>query len=96
MSMMCSVKFSGRKLLSTNDGVIDLGPESVSIDDCKIKVENVEVNNKTSRASVSFSGIGIVKTAVYEFPTDLNGSNNIFQAYIYLKTLPEFSGAVDC
>jgi hypothetical protein len=27
---------------------------------------------------------------------DLNGANPIAQAYEYLKTLPEFAGAVDC
>lgn len=27
---------------------------------------------------------------------DINGENPIAQAYAHLKTLPEFSGAVDC
>jgi hypothetical protein len=27
---------------------------------------------------------------------DINGVNPIKQAYLYLKTLPEFAGAVDC
>jgi hypothetical protein len=32
----------------------------------------------------------------YYFVPDLNGKNFIAQAYDYLKTLPEFSGAIDC
>lgn len=32
----------------------------------------------------------------YLFAMDLEGSNPIKQAYEYLKTLPEFSDAVDC
>jgi hypothetical protein len=32
----------------------------------------------------------------YVFAIDLEGSNPIKQAYEYLKTLPEFSDAVDC
>ena len=32
----------------------------------------------------------------FNFVPDLQGSNFIAQAYNYLKTLPEFDGAVDC
>ena len=32
----------------------------------------------------------------YECAYDLEGANPIAQAYVYLKTLPEFSGATDC
>jgi hypothetical protein len=32
----------------------------------------------------------------YEFTPDLSASNFIAQAYEYLKSLPEFSDAVDC
>jgi hypothetical protein len=30
------------------------------------------------------------------FVPDLNGANFIRQAYLHLKTLPEFAGAIDC
>lgn len=34
---------------------------------------------------------------IQEFDYDLNSADNIYkQAYAYLKTLPEFNGAVDC
>jgi hypothetical protein len=34
---------------------------------------------------------------VYDvFNYDINGENPIKQVYIYLKSLPEFAGAVDC
>jgi hypothetical protein len=32
----------------------------------------------------------------YNFQPDLGGANFLAQAYAHLKTLPEFSGAVDC
>jgi hypothetical protein len=32
----------------------------------------------------------------YSFEYAINGLNPIAQTYIYLKTLPEFAGAVDC
>lgn len=33
---------------------------------------------------------------IYHCSYDINGVNPIKQAYLYLKTLPEFAGAVDC
>jgi hypothetical protein len=32
----------------------------------------------------------------YTCPLDLNGPNPIKQAYLHLKSLPEFAGATDC
>ena len=34
--------------------------------------------------------------ASYQADLSLDGPNPIKQAYLHLKTLPEFSGAVDC
>lgn len=33
---------------------------------------------------------------IYYAAYDLEGANPIKQAYVYLKTLPEFEGAIDC
>ena len=35
-------------------------------------------------------------TELYVSPHDLDGPNPIKQAYLHLKTLPEFADAVDC
>jgi hypothetical protein len=35
-------------------------------------------------------------TESHNFVLDLDGPNPIKQAYLYLKTLPEFADAVDC
>jgi hypothetical protein len=34
----------------------------------------------------------------YQFPPNMNdgSANNIKQAYLHIKTLPEFEGAIDC
>lgn len=37
-----------------------------------------------------------IKVDQFPFVPDLFGDNFIAQAYAHLKTLPEFSGAVDC
>lgn len=39
---------------------------------------------------------GIVSDDVQNFTPDMNGPNFIKQAYLHLKTLPEFEGAEDC
>lgn len=33
---------------------------------------------------------------IVDFPLDLDGPNPIKQAYLHLKTLPEFADAIDC
>jgi hypothetical protein len=38
----------------------------------------------------------LLNQKAYSFDYDLNGENPIKQAYQFLKTLPEFSDAVDC
>jgi hypothetical protein len=38
----------------------------------------------------------VLETLFYEFAPDLNGPNLFKQAYLHLKTLPEFADAVDC
>jgi hypothetical protein len=38
----------------------------------------------------------LVTTQVFSFVPDLSGSNFIAQAYLHIKTLPEFAGATDC
>lgn len=62
-----------------------------------VKVESVNSSKNKATASISFK---LDETQLfykyYEFPLDLDGPNPIKQAYQFLKTLPEFSNAVDC
>jgi len=73
--------------------------KGVSLNDAYHRVWRVECE----KTSMSF-GVSIHATAANEALTgatyscayDLNGANPIAQAYAYLKTLPEFAGAMDC
>jgi hypothetical protein len=38
----------------------------------------------------------VVTSQVFRFTPDLSGPNFIAQAYLHLKSLPEFAGATDC
>jgi len=77
----------------------------VQLDQSYAKVSKVEIFAKDSiRFEVSFfASTDAAKTAEpvrfdgsYASAYDLSGENPIKQAYLHLKTLPEFSDAVDC
>jgi hypothetical protein len=69
----------------------------VTVNDTYVKVENVQSDKLAARANVCFyKNEKSFNAKTYEFYVNLDGSNFIKQAYEYLKTLPEFSGAVDC
>ena len=64
------------------------------------RVENIQLVGKDS----IFFQLRIYKdpqkpsfsTTAFDAPYDLNGPNPIKQAYLHLKSLPEFADAVDC
>jgi hypothetical protein len=41
-------------------------------------------------------GGDMLKQATYRCQLDLDGENPVRQAYLHLKSLPEFAGATDC
>ena len=64
-----------------------------------IKVTRIEGSKLELTVEVSLlpkKGGEPYKVQRVTFVPDLNGSNFIAQAYQFLKTLPEFSDAVDC
>lgn len=71
----------------------------VEVPNVYIKVKNVDCSKTKTTYTASFlkSKDGIVLHNLYgNFDYNLNGENPIKQAYLYLKTLPEFSDATDC
>jgi hypothetical protein len=64
-----------------------------------IKVTRIEGSKLELTAEVSLlpkEGGEPYKVQRVTFVPDLNGSNFIAQAYLHLKSLPEFADAVDC
>lgn len=68
--------------------------------DAYIKVESYSGDKDNTNALVVYkkeaSNGEFIRSDVYSFNLDLNGSNVVAQAYEHLKTLPEFADAVDC
>jgi hypothetical protein len=41
-------------------------------------------------------GTAMLRQDTYSCDLDIDGENPVRQAYLHLKTLPEFAGATDC
>ncbi|WP_338615559.1 hypothetical protein [Pigmentiphaga sp. CHJ604] len=72
----------------------------VEVPDCYIKVARY-VGTKSSLSVVVDYKAGADAEPLYDEsyfvePFELYADNPVRQAYLYLKTLPEFAGAVDC
>lgn len=72
----------------------------IEVKDAYHRVENLSLTSKEKmtfqvRSRVTAEN-AIFDEALYECVYDINGANPIAQAYAHLKTLPEFSAAVDC
>jgi hypothetical protein len=64
-----------------------------------VRVEQVHATKDSAMALVSFCEIDTKQNifgATYNFSVSLDGDNFIKQAYQYIKTLPEFSDAINC
>jgi hypothetical protein len=76
----------------------NFGTESV-LKNVYIKVSQIEGNKSVIIADVSFlpnGGGEPYQVNRISFTPQLNEDNFIKQAYLHLKTLPEFSDAIDC
>jgi hypothetical protein len=71
--------------------------KTVPISNAQVLVVSVHVNRISCTANyiIQVKKDQILDSVSIEFPYDLNGPNPIKQAYLYLKTLPEFADAVD-
>jgi hypothetical protein len=71
--------------------------QDVVIKDAYIKVESIAGSKQAMSAVVQVKcDHEVVDVLNCSFLPDLDGDNFIKQAYKHLKTLPEFSGAIDC
>lgn len=69
----------------------------VNVDNAYIKVASVNGSKISLTAKVLISNDQLEISRIYTFkPSTEDGSDNfVRQAYLYLKTLPEFAGAID-
>jgi hypothetical protein len=97
MSLRKIVEAEGQSFIQAQLGVVKTGIGKVTFAAvCKI----TSISGSKDKLNFNVSHIGDVASyeRMYSFePSVADGSPNfIKQAYLYLKTLPEFSGAEDC
>lgn len=97
MALRKIMELEGRCVVQTPIGVFDRGTQAVSFS-AYIKVIAVAGDKTKITANVNFKSDDKEINKSYQIPVTTNqGSGNfIAQAYEYLKTLPEFAGAIDC
>jgi hypothetical protein len=94
MALRKTLNLTGQASIATEIGVVRRGEETVLMDSY-IKVESVSGTKDSVSASVSFTDGSLRGTKEYTFKPAMDGENFIKQAYGYLKSLEEFSGAED-
>jgi hypothetical protein len=78
-------------------GMIKAVPSKVQYEDCYIKVSAISGNKDQMGCVVEIQCTdNVIVNKTYGFTPNLSGDNFIKQAYIHLKTLPDFAGAEDC
>lgn len=97
MALRKTISKTGKSVVYTDIGAIKNGEQSVQFS-AYIKVEKIEGNKEIVNATISFEGENQQLVKVYSVPVsvDFDAPNYVKQVYLYLKTLPEFAGAVDC
>lgn len=97
MALNATISESAPVFASTSLGPVELDNQQVLIQDLYLKVESVFSSKKETTATVSFTNNNSkVAERFFAFTLDLEGPNPIKQAYLHLKTLPEFADAIDC
>ena len=97
MALSKNIEAEGVVVVKTQLGDIQKGTEKITFS-AYVKVEAISGNKSEIYATVNFSGDTFEFKKQYEVPVSVeaNSPNFIAQAYMHLKTLPEFAGAVDC
>jgi hypothetical protein len=73
--------------------------EVITFQDAYIKVAHVSNTKEFAVVTYKFFKAQLgreLEERIVQFSLDLDGPNPIKQAYLHLKTLPEFADAIDC
>jgi hypothetical protein len=99
MAFKSTIQITGNKVINGANFSYNLGQEALETEPLYVKVQSISGNKNQLTTTVVFISEADSTTVLYrdyQFLLDLEGPNPIKQAYQFLKTLPEFSDAVDC
>lgn len=95
MALQKTITISGQGSVFNGESSIPVGDISKDIN-AYIKVLAVSGSKEKLNITVLSSDGNVNFYQNYSFTPDLDGHNFIKQAYLHLKTLPEFADATDC
>ena len=97
MAIKKIINLTGKKILQTPFGAVSEGSGTLAIA-ATIRVVEVAGNKTEVNARVSFidGAMRFEKTYVVPVSVEDGAPNFIRQAYLHLKTLPEFDNCEDC
>jgi hypothetical protein len=97
MALRKSILVDGKTIIQSSTGASVFAGQQQTQKEFYIKVVEVSGDQKAATARVQFESDGGHQfTRNFGFSTDMNGKNFVAKAYEHLKSLPEFSGAIDC
>ena len=95
MALSKKISFFGDAVLQSDNAVVLLGKKEATVE-FYIKVSRIYGDKNTIDFRVEFQSEVAAFSKDYSLQYDINGENPIAQAYNYLKSIPEFEGALDC
>ena len=98
MALNLTYSFTGTPVVKGSGWNVIQLEQNIDLGLCYIKVQTISGTKLKIDFSISItSSTGAIKYKSFYFSPSLTADTNfIAQAYDYLKTLPEFAGAVDC
>lgn len=98
MALRKNVSLEGNSVIETTNGLVNAGTHKISFS-AYVKVVEIYGNKEKVTATVNFKGENLAQyNKQYDVPMSVNDGavNFIAQVYEHLKTLPDFSDAIDC
>jgi hypothetical protein len=97
MALRKIIEVEGEAFVDTQLGAISIGKQKTAFT-AYCKIVNLSGNKSQGRATIECAGDNykMNKTFEVEFSVEDDAPNFMKQAYLHLKTLPEWADATDC
>jgi len=97
MALRKIIQVEGEAFVSTSFGQVSIGPQKTAFS-AYCKIIHLTCNKSTGQATVQCADENCKTTFQYSIPLSVedNAPNFVKQAYLHLKTMPEWADAIDC
>jgi hypothetical protein len=97
MALRKIIQVEGEAFLKSADNIVNLGPQKTAFS-AYCKITNIAGNKERGRVTVECKAdnYSVSKEYMVAFSVEDDAANFVKQAYLHLKTLPEWADATDC